>query len=404
MLAQVKSNHLSFTADHKHTKGRMFSDSQRIWMGWLCLGVALLLFSGCSNKALERYSPVEEPPMMQAEPASPSASARGGGRVALRPEADMRASQAGPGRERMIHHNGFMRLRSPQPRKLVDEATRIVEARGGYVERLDADKAVFRVPVKEFKDVFTRLLKLGNVLEQSVRTEDITDAFMDMDSRLNIARNTRRRLMELLAKAKSEKEKIRILREIERLSIRIETLTAQREHLLSEARYSRITLRIEARRLDKSDVRRERIKVFEWIHKLSPFSDEVPGSGKPLKLDIPQGMVALDAKGLWVAESADGTVLRASRHEKQPAGDTTFWLDAVKLRLSPGYAGVQVLDAGEFKILRLEDRSETPYIYLVGLHVTHKKVLELVEVYYPTPAQENRYKETILTAIRRGAR
>ena len=316
----------------------------------------------------------------------------------------MLAAQAEPGRERLIHHNGFMHLRSPQPRKLVDEATRIVEARGGDVERLDAEKAVFRVPVKEFKDVFNRLLKLGHVLEQSVRTEDITDAFMDVDSRLKIARNTRGRLVELLAKAKSEKEKIRILHEIERLSIRIETLTAQREHLLSEARFSRITLRIETRRLDGSTGRRERIKAFEWIHKLSPFSDEVPGSGKPLELDVPEGMVALDAKGLWVAESADGTVLRASRHEMQPAGDTTFWLDAVKLRLSPGYAGVQMLDAGEFKILRLEDRSETPYIYLVGLHVSHKKVLELVEVYYPTPTQEDRYKETILAAIRRGAR
>jgi hypothetical protein len=74
------------------------------------------------------------------------------------------------------------------------------------------------------------------------------------------------------------------------------------------------------------------------------------------------------------------------------------------LRLSPGYARVQVLDAGEFKILRLVDRSETPYIYLVGLHITRKKALELVEVYYPTPAQENRFNETILTAIRRGAR
>jgi hypothetical protein len=404
MLAKAESNILSFTADHKHTKGRMVSDAQRTWMWWVCLGVALLLFSGCAKRALERYSPVEEPPVVQAEPASPAAFAGGGGRDALAPETDMLASQAGPGRQRMIYHNGFMRLRSPQPRNLVDEATRIVEARGGYVEQLDADKAVFRVPVKEFKDVFDRLLKLGNVLEQSVRTEDITDAFMDVDSRLNIARNTRRRLMKLLAKAKSEKEKIRILHEIERLSIRIETLTAQRDHLLSEARFSRITLRVEARRLNESTVRRERIKAFEWIHKLSPFSDEVPGSGKPLELDIPQGMVALDAKGLWVAESAGGTVLRASRHEKQPAGDTAFWLDAVKLRLSPGYARVQVLDAGEFKILRLEDRSETPYIYLVGLHVTHKKVLELVEVYYPTPIQEDRYKEAVLAAIRRGAR
>ncbi len=382
----------------------MFLDSQRTRMWCVFLGVIALLFSGCAKQAIERYSPAEEPPLPPAGLAGKAAPMVAGGRVAPAPESDMLASSVKPVRERMIHHDGDIRLRAPRPRKLVDDATRIVEARGGYVERLDAHKAVFRVPVEEFKGVFDLLLMLGQVLEQSVRTEDITDAFTDVDMRLNIARNTRRRLVELLAKAKSEKEKIRILREIERLSTRIETLTAQREHLLSEARFSRITLRFEARQPDQSTIGREKIEAFQWIHKLSPFHDEVPRSGKPLKFDVPQDMVALGTQGLWVAEGADGAFLRASRHEKQPAGDTTFWLEAVKLRLRPEYANAQISDAGAFKVLRLEDRSETPYIYLIGVHVTSENVMELVEVYFPSPAQERRYSETILAAIRRGAR
>jgi hypothetical protein len=313
------------------------------------------------------------------------------------------AKDAAPS-ERMIHYDGFIHLRSPRPAGLVDEATGIVEAVGGYVERLEGETAVFRVPVASFQTVFDQLLKLGDVLEQAVTSEDITDAFMDADLRLKIARATHQRLVELLARAKVEKEKIRILREIQRIRIEIETLGAQRERLLSMARFSRITLRIEARKLATDAGKPESIAAFEWIRQLSPFAEGVARGGKPLKFSVPEGLVALDKNGLWVAESADGALIRASRHDRQPVGDTEFWLEAVRLRLASDYADARVVEKGEFKLLRLEDRSETPYIYLVGLHVNRSQVLEVVEIYYPTPAHENRYGEQVFAAIAGGAR
>jgi hypothetical protein len=236
-----------------------------------------------------------------------------------------------------------------------------------------------------------------------VTAEDITDAFMDVDLRLKIARATHQRLVELLAKAREEKEKIRILREIQRIRTEIETLSAQRDRLLSMARFSRITLLIEARKLDGSTSRQESIAAFEWISRLSPFDDQVARSGRPLKFDVPEGMVGLDRKGLWAAESADGAVMRASRHDLQPVGDSDFWMEAVRLRLGPEYADARVVEKGDFKLLRLEDRSEKPYIYLVGLHVNGSKALEVVEVYYPTSAHENRYSKQVFTSIARGA-
>ncbi len=385
----------------------MFLNSQNI-RKWLAgFGVIVLLFCGCTKRAFESAMPVAEETMMTTAEQAPMGQARlkvAAGRVAPASPADIPTAGIITARTRMIHHDGFMHLRTPRPGELADEATRIVEARGGYVERLDSDTAVFRVPVEAFQTVFKLLLGLGDVLDKSITTEDITDAFMDVDLRLNIARTTRQRLVELLAKAKSEKEKIRILREIQRISIRIETLSAQRDRLLSKARFSSITVHIEARKLDRTTARREAIAAFEWIRRLSPFDDRVALSGKPLKFNVPEGMVALDQKGLWMAESADGAVMQASKHIKQPVGDTAFWLEAVRLRLSPDYAAARILDVGDFKILRLEDRSETPYIYLVGLRVARNQLLEVVEIYYPSPTHESRYKEKVFTSIDRGAR
>lgn len=357
-----------------------------------CAGQVVMDDAGRPERMAMKSAPAQAPGFAAADMAAPLA--RG---VLVAPEAE--ATPA-----RMIHHDGFIHLRVPRPDALLDEATRLVEESGGHVERLEGETIVFRVLVADFQAVFKQLRALGDVLEQSVTTEDITEAFMDVDLRLNIARATHQRLVALLAKAPGEKEKIRILKEIQRIRIEMETLSAQRERLLSLATFSRITLRIEARRRDPDTGRQESITAFEWIHQLSPFNAQVAGSGRPLEFHVPAGMVALERKGLWVAESANGVVMRASRHARQPAGDTAFWLEAVRLRLGPDYAEARVMDVGAFTVLRLEDRSETPYIYLVGFHVTPARTIEMVEVYYPTLEHERRYQESILASIGGGAR
>jgi hypothetical protein len=374
----------------------------RCWL--LGLLAAALVLGGCAGRTMMESPGRPERMAMKSAPAPASGFAAAADMAAPEARGGQPAAEAETTPARMIHHDGFIHLRTPRPSELVEAATGLVEASGGHVERLEGDSAVFRVPVAEFQAVFTQLLALGDVLDQSVTTEDITDAFMDVDLRLNIARATHERLVELLAKAPGEKEKIRILREIQRIRIEMETLSAQRERLLSLAAFSRITLRIEARRLDTDTGRQESISAFEWIHQLSPFNDQVARSGTPFKFHVPEGMVALERQGLWVAESANGAVMRASRHVRQPAGDTAFWLEAVHLRLGPDYAEARVMDVGAFKVLRLEDRSETPYIYLVGFHVTPARTLEMVEVYFPTSDLEKRYLATVLASIDGGAR
>ncbi len=366
--------------------------------------VILLLLCGCAKKAWMDQQIQAEPMAEQAAPSPSMALSKASPAVAPEPSADLLAPATEPARERMVHHDGFISLRTPRPMALVDEATRIVESRGGYVERLDGETAVFRVPLETFRRVFDQLMGLGDVMDHSITTEDITDAFMDVDLRLTIARRTRQRLADLLARAKSEKEKVKILREIQRVSIQIETLSAQKERLLSMARYSRITLHIETRRLARGDARHEEIDAFQWIRRLWPFDDQVARSGKPLALKVPDRMVALEEKGLWVAESADGAFVRASVHKLQPEGDTAFWLEAVRLRLSADYADARILDVGPLKVLRLEKRSASPFVYLVGLRVDHRQALEVVEVYFPTPAHETRYKAAVFSAIAGGAR
>jgi hypothetical protein len=319
-----------------------------------------------------------------------------------RPSLDevMRDASTAPS-ARLIHYNGSARLRVTGVSEALDRAAKIAASRGGYVEKLAATEITIRVPVAEFAAAFEELLKLGDVLDKSVTAEDVTDSYSDLDLRLQVARATRERLLSLLAAVKTEKERIELLREIQRLTEEIDDLGTEIKTLASLAALSRITVRVEPRQSLSRQPTNDEIAEFRWIQRLSPFRREVAAEGSRLEIACPTGMVVLSKDGAWIAESADGAVLWTSRRRNEPRGDSAFWLDAIRTRLAPDFASAEVTDAGTFHFIEFVDRADDPYHYLVGVR-TQDDHLDIVEVYYPTPAHKMRYGDAILSSIAKG--
>src|SRR5690606_18682924 len=138
----------------------------------------------------------------------------------------------------------------------------------------------------------------------------------------------------------------------------------------------------------------EVVGAFRWIRALSPFRRDVSHQGKKLELATPTGMVALDDRRHWAAESADGAVIWTSVRENRPEGGTPFWIDAVTSRLGADFASAEVTDVGAFKVARFVDGGEAAYRYLLAIRAAGDD-LEVVEVYYPTPGHEERYGEAV---------
>ncbi len=362
----------------------------------------LLLAPGCAKKAVEA-EPMAAPSIMALEKEMDRAAApaprfkAGGPALATTP-----VQPAAEPVQRLRYHNGFIKLQAAKPDEVLDQATALTQAAGGYVESLDGLRVVLRVPAGRFEELYARLLKLGDVLEKSVTVQDITDQYADVDLRLQIAEAARRRLVELLAKAKSEKEKLSILKEIERLSTQIEYLTAQRDTLLKMAQYARITLEIKERAFEQGRAE-VRIGAFAWIGRLSPFEKQVAAAGAAWRLAPPAGFVVLADQAPWSAESADGAAVWASRQANVPAGDTDFWLAAVRLRLGPQFAAVETLSVGDFKVLRLVARGNDAYVYLIALRARRDgEKFDLAEIYFPSQAHETRHRSAVLDALAKG--
>jgi hypothetical protein len=304
-------------------------------------------------------------------------------------------------RPRMVHYNGHLQLRVTRPDESIEAIKAMAESMGGYVESRSNSHVTLRVPVARFAEAVDSAMTMGDVLSRTVTAEDVTEAYTAIDLRLQTARATRDRLVELLAKATEETEKIALLKEIQRVNEEIDVTESQLRTLSSLASFSRLTVSLVPRSAFTDRTQTADSVGLTWIQQLSPFTRSVGSDERRLSVDTPDGLVVLSPRGRFIAESADGAVLWTGRVPNEPRGDADFWIAAISQRLSGEFESAEITTVGPWKMLRLVSDGEQPYRYLIGVIDSGKK-LELVEIYYPSAEQEERYGTEILASLRGG--
>ncbi len=379
----------------------------------------------CASFACARSeAPAEEYAKMAAEPemdqgaapmakrsAAPSAPAPAsiatgslqGVDAAPEPEPTKPKPEPEPRAKRLVYYNGYGRLRVTIPAQTLEAAVLMVEKAGGYVESFAGNRVVLRVPVARFRALFDELLGLGEVLEKSVTAQDITEAFTSTQLRLKTLKASRDRLIELLARARNEQEKLTILREIKRLTEQVDQLEMQLKTLATLASYSRITLEAEPKQQDPYQREQEWVGAFRWIRSLSPFRRDVAYEQGHFELELPDGsgLVSLDDFEHWMAESADGAQVWSHERDNEPEGDDEFWLAAIRSRLSSAYGEIETSTAGDFSVLRFVDDGRDGYRYVVAVNAEGAD-LQVVEVYYPSKEHEARYGQAVTKMLEKG--
>jgi hypothetical protein len=299
----------------------------------------------------------------------------------------------------MVHYNGQITTRVDRPAEVAEELRRRAEAQGGYVEQQAARSITLRIPVERFDAFYEELLGVGQVIRKSISADDVTDAFEDMELRLKAARSTHARLVALLARAETEEEKIGLLREIQRVSEEIDRLQSSVRTLATLARYSRITVTLEERPSLGGNPQEAAPLELAWIRGLSPYTREA--LGRRLPLEVPEGLVELNQRGRYIAESADGVVLWTQVRENLPRGAVDYWAAAIRSRIAADFASAEQREVGDWTVLRLVDRAEQPYTWWIALKVEGSR-LQMAQVYFPSPAHEGRHHGAIERSLKGG--
>jgi PBP1b-binding outer membrane lipoprotein LpoB len=136
----------------------------------------------------------------------------------------------------------------------VEKAVTDVEAVKGYVEEKTfwEDKSAhltLRVPAQSLKGAIGRLESLGKVTSHSISSTDVTEKYVDVESRLKNKKVLRDRLKLLLDKATAVKDVLAIEKELNRVQSDIDSMEAQIRSLSGRVDYATINLQIRRRKI-----------------------------------------------------------------------------------------------------------------------------------------------------------
>ena len=147
----------------------------------------------------------------------------------------------------------------------LDRTEAIARELGGYLAMRGDHEITVRVPRDKFRDALAQVEKIGDVVHRDVKAIDVTDEFVDTESRLKNARVMRDRLQALLQKA-AVKEALEIEKELGRVTEQIEVLEGKMKMLSDRIAFSTITVHYAAK--GPGDARPNFHLPFVWVQSL----------------------------------------------------------------------------------------------------------------------------------------
>lgn len=221
--------------------------------GALSIGLlAALVAAGCGSSSDDSATGTSAG-APAAQPGDPNAAkdAAGGTGENAGTNAPARAPVELPPDERSIIYTGHISVEPANVNEAADAAIAAARTAGGVVggdNRTSAgDRAeatvTLRVPSARFGDVMTSLGKLGKELNREVKTEDVTEQVVDVQSRVATAQASVERVRALLARATTLGEIVSLESEVAKREAELESLKARLNKLTSLTALSTITAR-----------------------------------------------------------------------------------------------------------------------------------------------------------------
>jgi hypothetical protein len=144
--------------------------------------------------------------------------------------------------DRSIVRTATVELEREDPDQGPAQAVSLAKAHGGYAQRVTTESATVRVPAERLDGFLGAVPGLGKVAKQTVTADDVTEAHQDLKVRLANLERVRERYLELLQRAVTVEDTLRVEKELERVTAEYESLKARLQALENQVALATVSL------------------------------------------------------------------------------------------------------------------------------------------------------------------
>ncbi|MCB0586307.1 MAG: DUF4349 domain-containing protein [Phaeodactylibacter sp.] len=150
--------------------------------------------------------------------------------------------------DRKMHLFAYLALSVENPDSANQQIAKVAEKYKGYINEMGATRTVIRVESEQLNAAITEIAALGRLQRKNLKGQDVTETFLDYQIRLENAEKARGRYLELLNKAETVEEILKVERELERLNETIDLLKGKMARIEHLEAFSTITVAFQKRK------------------------------------------------------------------------------------------------------------------------------------------------------------
>jgi hypothetical protein len=184
----------------------------------------------------------EPPPAPPADPDAPALT--GGGEDG---KAEPAVADDGPDPGRHIIYTATMQISVFNLKDAMERAEALPGKYGGYVQNMSGAYFVMRIPSGKLRTAMEEIAGLGVVDARTLDAQDVTEEFLDIQTRITVLENTQKQMMELLTKARTVEEALHVRQSLDSITMELEVLKGRLRRLESLTEFSTLTLNLAER-------------------------------------------------------------------------------------------------------------------------------------------------------------
>lgn len=176
-------------------------------------------------------------PSQPGAPPSPVV-AEGGG------EATPAVADDGPDVGRHIIYTATMQVSVFNLKDANERAEAMPSKYGGYVQNMSGSYFVMRIPSAKLRTAMEEIAGLGVVDARTLDAQDVTEEFLDIETRITVLEGTQKQMLELLTKARTVEEALQVRQALDSITMELEVLKGRLRRLESLTEFSTLTLNL----------------------------------------------------------------------------------------------------------------------------------------------------------------